>query len=104
MFFRRFQVGEVTAVDLDADGKGITARVFIRSPNEKYVTQNTRFWEASGCRRDDRRFGRPKVQTQSLASVVVGGIAFQTPGNEPPGNQSPTTMRPSCWPATRRPR
>jgi paraquat-inducible protein B len=84
VLFRRFQVGEVTAVDLDPDGKGVTAKVFIRSPNEKYVTQNTRFWEASGV--DVSIDGNGvKVQTQSLASVVVGGIAFQTPPNEPPG-------------------
>lgn len=84
VFFRRFQVGEVTAVNLDADGKGVTARVFIRSPNEKYVTQNTRFWQASGV--DVSIDGNGvKISTQSLASVVVGGIAFQTPSNEPPG-------------------
>ena len=84
VFFRRFQVGEVTAVDLDADGKGVSAKVFIRSPNEKYVTQNTRFWEASGVDVSISGSG-VKIQTQSLASVVVGGIAFQTPSDEPPG-------------------
>ncbi len=85
VFFRRFQVGEVTGVDLDPDGKGVTARVFIRSPNEKYVTQNSRFWEASGFDVSIDGSG-VKLQTQSLASVVVGGIAFQTPPDEPPGN------------------
>ena len=85
VFFRRFQVGEVTAVGLDADGKHVTARVFIRTPNEKYVTQNSRFWEASGF--DVSIDGNGvKLQTQSLASVVVGGIAFQSPPDEPPGD------------------
>ncbi|MEO8935415.1 MAG: MlaD family protein [Burkholderiaceae bacterium] len=85
VFFRRFQVGKVTAVGLDADGKGVTARVFISSPNEKYVTQNTRFWQASGV--DVSIDGNGvKIATQSLASVVVGGIAFQTPATEPAGS------------------
>ena len=84
VFFRRFQVGEVTAITLDADGKGVTAHVFIRSPNEKYVTQNTRFWQASGVDVSIDGSG-VKISTQSLASVVVGGIAFQTPAEEPPG-------------------
>ena len=84
VFFRRFQVGEVTAVGLDADGKGVTARVFIHSPNEKYVTENTRFWQASGIDVSINGNG-VKVSTQSIASVVVGGIAFQTPIDEPPG-------------------
>ncbi len=84
VFFRRFQVGEVTAVNLDEDGKGVTARVFVRSPNEKYVTQNTRFWQASGIDLTIDGSG-VKIATQSLASVVVGGVAFQTPTTEPPG-------------------
>lgn len=84
VFFRRFQVGEVTAIQLDPDGKGVTAHVFIRSPNEKYVTQNTRFWQASGI---DVTIGAAgiKVSTQSLVSVLVGGVAFQSPPNEPAG-------------------
>jgi len=85
VFYRRFQVGEVTAIQLDPNGKGVTARVFIHAPNEKYVTQNTRFWQASGV---DVSIdgGGVKVSTQSLLAVLVGGIAFQTPENEPPGN------------------
>ena len=85
VFYRRFQVGEVTAIQLDPDGKGVTARVFIHAPHEKYVTQNTRFWQASGV---DVTIdgGGVKVSTQSLLAVLVGGIAFQTPENEPPGS------------------
>lgn len=91
VFFRRFQVGEVTAVNLDPDGKGVTARVFIRSPNEKYVTQNTRFWQASGVDVSIDGSG-VKISTQSLASVIVGGIAFQTPSAEQPGPAAANDM------------
>lgn len=84
VFFRRFEVGQVTAVNLDPDGKGVTALVFIRSPYEHYVTDNTRFWEASGVDVSINGAG-VKISTQSLTSVVVGGIAFQTPSDEPPG-------------------
>ena len=84
VYFRRFQVGEVTAIQLDPDGKGVTAHVFIHSPNEKYVSQNTRFWQASGI--DVTIDGNGvKLSTQSLVSVVVGGIAFQSPAAESPG-------------------
>ncbi len=84
VFFRRFQVGEVTAIQLDADGKGVTAHVFIHAPHEKYVTQNTRFWQASGVDVNVDGAG-VKVSTQSLLSVLVGGVAFQNPDTEPPG-------------------
>lgn len=84
VFFRRFQVGEVTAIQLDPDGKGVTARVFVHAPNEKYVTKNTRFWQASGVDVSIDGAG-VKVSTQSLVSVVVGGIAFKSPDGEEPG-------------------
>lgn len=84
VFFRRFAVGEVTGIQLDPDGKGVTASIFIHAPNEKYVTQNTRFWQASGV---DFSIdgGGVKVSTQSLLSVVLGGVAFQSPAMEDPG-------------------
>ncbi len=91
VLFRRFEVGQVTGVDLDPDGKGVTAHVFIRSPYERYVTQNTRWWEASGFNVSIDGNG-VKVQTQSLTSVFVGGVAFQTPPDEPPGPQAANDM------------
>ena len=89
VYFRRFQVGEITAIDLDPDGRGVTARVFIRAPNEKYVMRNTRFWQASGV--DVAIDGAGiRLSTQSLVSVLVGGIAFQNPANEGTGPAATT--------------
>lgn len=84
VFHRRFQVGEVTAVGLDDDGRGVTARVFVHAPYEKYVTANTRFWQASGIDVSIEGTG-VKVSTQSLLSVVLGGVAFEGPDGEAPG-------------------
>src|SRR5262245_63583414 len=76
VYFRRLQVGEVIAVELDKDGAGITCLIFVRAPYDQYVTTNTRFWHASGfdVSLDATGF---RVQTQSLISILVGGIAFQ---------------------------
>lgn len=84
VYFRRVQVGKVTATRLDADGKGVTLRVFVAAPNELHVTENTRFWHASGL---DVALdaGGVKLQTQSLLSVVLGGIAFGQPEAGDPG-------------------
>ena len=48
VFFRRLQVGQVTSYQLDAGGNGVTMRVFINAPYEKYVKDDSRFWQASG--------------------------------------------------------
>ena len=77
VYFRRLPVGEVMGRALDKDGKSVTIRIFIHAPHDQYVTANTRFWNASGIdiALDAEGF---RVQTQSLVSVLVGGIAFQT--------------------------
>ena len=78
VFFRRLQVGEIVGYDLDKDGKGVTLRLFVRAPFDQYVNQNTRFWHASGVDLSLDASG-VKVDTQSLVSIVLGGLAFQTP-------------------------
>jgi paraquat-inducible protein B len=82
IFYRRIKVGRVSAYDLDKDGKGVTLRIFIDSPYEKFVGINTRFWHASGLDIQVNSSGF-KVNTQSLASVVLGGLAFQSVNDEP---------------------
>ena len=78
VYFRRMQVGRVVSYQLDKDGKGVTFAVFIDSPNDGYVDSSTRFWNASGV---DVSLGADglKLNTQSLATVLAGGVAFQDP-------------------------
>ncbi|MEO8187788.1 MAG: MlaD family protein, partial [Burkholderiaceae bacterium] len=78
VFFRRLQAGQVTRYELDKDGKGVTIEVFIHSPYERFVTGNTRFWQASGL---DVKLDSTgiRVDTQSIVSILIGGLAFETP-------------------------
>jgi paraquat-inducible protein B len=78
IFFRRLQVGQVASYVLDRDGKFFTLRIFVRAPYDQYVTANTRFWQASGIDVSLSANGL-NVQTQSLLSVLIGGIAFESP-------------------------
>ena len=77
VYFRRFQVGRVVDQQLEADGRGGRLVVFIDAPNDRFVTRATRFWNASGI---DVTLGADglKLKTESLASVLAGGVAFQT--------------------------
>jgi len=81
VYFRRIKVGQVAAYELDPDGRGVTLRVFVNSPYEKFVGVNTRFWHASGFDVDLNASGL-KVRTQSLVTVLIGGIAFQAPDDQ----------------------
>jgi paraquat-inducible protein B len=82
--FRRLNVGQVVAYSLDPDGKAITLKVFINAPYDQYVTDNTRFWHSSGIDLSVDANGL-KLETQSLGSIIQGGLAFQTPPDSIPG-------------------
>jgi paraquat-inducible protein B len=78
IYYRRLPVGEVIAYNLASDGKGVEIKVFVNAPYEKYVTAETRFWNASGV---DVSIGADgvDVRTQSLVALLAGGLAFDTP-------------------------
>jgi paraquat-inducible protein B len=78
VFFRRLRVGQITSYQLNAGGKGVTLRVFINAPYERYVKDDTRFWQAGGVDVSLDTSG-VKVDTQSLVAILIGGLAFQTP-------------------------
>jgi paraquat-inducible protein B len=80
VFFRRLQVGEVASYKLQSDGQFFNVRIFVQSPYDRYVTPNTRFWQASGIDVSLSASGL-NVQTQSLLSILIGGIAFATPAD-----------------------
>ncbi|WP_085610345.1 MULTISPECIES: intermembrane transport protein PqiB [unclassified Pseudomonas] len=82
VYYRKIPVGQVVAYALDADGKGVNIEVFIHAPNDAYVTENTRFWNASGI---DVNVGANgfAVKTESLSTLLVGGIAFRAPEYSP---------------------
>jgi len=88
VFYRRIQVGQVVSVTLDRDGNGVTLGVFVNAPYDRFVGVNSRFWHASGV---DLRVDSSgiKLNTQSLAAVLIGGIAFQAPLDQSPGNPAP---------------
>ena len=78
IYYRRLQVGQVIAYNLQSDGKGVEIKIFVNAPYDKYVSSETRFWNASGF---DVSVGAGgvEVRTQSLVAVIAGGLAFDTP-------------------------
>ncbi len=85
VYYRRIQVGRVASYELDKDGKGVSLHIFVDGPNDRFVTTDSRFWNASGV---DVSIGANglKLNTQSLATVLAGGVAFQ----DPPGPHDST--------------
>jgi paraquat-inducible protein B len=82
VYYRKIPVGQVVTYALDPDGKGVNIEVFIHAPTDAVVTENTRFWNASGI---DINVGANgfAVKTESLSTLLVGGIAFRAPDYSP---------------------
>ncbi len=95
LYFRRVQVGQVVSYELDKGGAGVTFKVFVNAPYDRYVRANTRFWNASGIDLALDANGL-KLRTQSMVSLLIGGIAFQTLDEEgeapPPGPNTAFTL------------
>lgn len=78
VYYRRIPVGRVASYQLNRDGRSVQLQVFIDAPYDRFVTPNTRFWNASGVDLSVDANGF-RLRTQTLAAVMAGGIAFSTP-------------------------
>jgi paraquat-inducible protein B len=78
VFFRDIDVGTVLGWDLHDLANSVTIHAFVRAPFDKYVRNDSSFWDASGI---SIKFGSDgiDVQLESLRAVLLGGIAFDTP-------------------------
>lgn len=97
VYYRRLQVGQVVAYDLAPDGASMDIKVFVDAPYDKFVGPGTRFWNAGGV---DVSLGADgvNVRTQSLVSVLAGGLAFDTPAFAVPGGPAPANQVFSLYP------
>jgi paraquat-inducible protein B len=78
VFFRDLDVGEILGWDIADMARSVTIHAFVRAPYDRYVTNDTRFWNASGV---SVKLGGTGVELQleSLRALLLGGIAFATP-------------------------
>jgi paraquat-inducible protein B len=81
VYFRRLQVGQVAAYQLEKDGKAVRVTLFINAPYDRFLSSSSRFWHASGIDMALDAEG-VRVKTESLLSLAIGGVAFATPFEE----------------------
>jgi paraquat-inducible protein B len=78
ILFRDLEAGEILGWDVDEMARNIVVHAFVRAPFDKYVHDNSRFWNASGASVQLGANGL-QFQVESLRAIVLGGIAFDTP-------------------------
>ncbi|NJN47969.1 MAG: MCE family protein, partial [Candidatus Competibacteraceae bacterium] len=84
VYFRKIRVGEIVAYELDKSGQSVDVEIFIQAPHHERVTTNTRFWDTSGID-VSLSAGGLEVETSSMVSLLIGGIAFENPPGQAPG-------------------
>jgi paraquat-inducible protein B len=100
VYFREIRVGEVIGYELSEEGASVTIQVFIREPFTRFVRLNTRFWNVGGV---DVNLGVDglSVETGSLLSLLLGGIAFDTPPSLRIGGTAPEGAEFPLYPSRR---
>lgn len=83
VYYRKIQAGSVISQRLADNGQSVILGIFIHSPYDQFVNRDTRFWNASGFELTLDANG-VNVNTESLVTMMVGGIAFENPGGSIP--------------------
>lgn len=84
--YREVTVGKVTGYELGKTADRVLIHVLIEPKYAPLVRGGSRFWNSSGFGLDFGLFKGATVRTESLETLVQGGIAFATPDGERMGN------------------
>ena len=84
IFYRGFQVGEVTGLQLDENARFIVVQARIRQDVAPLVRKDSQFWNAGGINAHVGLFSGLQISAESAATLVSGGISFATPENYGP--------------------
>ncbi len=77
IFYRGLEVGTVLGWDLGEMARHVSVHAFVKAPFDKYVHEDSQFWNASGV---SFKLGPNgvDVQMESLRALLLGGIAFES--------------------------
>ncbi len=77
VYYRGVVAGRVISTEVPKDGRTVNVGIFVHAPYDVFVSNETRFWNASGIDLTLDASG-VKLQTQSLLTLLLGGIAFES--------------------------
>ncbi|MEC7785553.1 MAG: MlaD family protein, partial [Nitrospinota bacterium] len=78
IYYQGLLAGEVMGYELGNDLRSTYIHTFIKDPFDQLIRGNTNFWNVSGINVSMGADGL-KIQTESIQSMMLGGIAFETP-------------------------
>ncbi len=81
VYYREMVVGSVLGTELAETADHVRIFINIEARYAPLVTEKSKFWNASGINVHFGLFAGAKINTESLESIIGGGIAFATPDN-----------------------
>lgn len=84
--YREVQVGKVTSFELGETGDRVLIHILVEPRYAPLVRTGSRFWNTSGFGVDAGLFKGVKVRTESVETILAGGVAFATPNNADMGS------------------
>ncbi|WP_054180629.1 PqiB family protein [Trabulsiella odontotermitis] len=87
VYFRKIPVGRVYDYTINPNKQGVTIDVLIDRRFTSLVKKGSRFWNVSGVKADVD-FSGAKLQLESLAALVNGAIAFDSPDDSAAAKQN----------------
>lgn len=86
VLYHGYAVGTVETSNFVAEQGHMTYQLFIRAPYDALVTDNVRFWQASGMALDVSAQG-VRVELASVATLLSGGVHFDVLDGWPVGDK-----------------
>jgi paraquat-inducible protein B len=84
VYYHNIVVGQVLGYELADNKQDLTVKVFVDAPHDQLVRPDSRFWNAGGVSVSLGADG-VDVSMESLEALLAGGIAFDTPDIDKPG-------------------
>ena len=85
IYYRQIQIGQVTGVELGPTAQNVWIHININPVHSPLVHRGSRFWNASGVSVSAGLFSGVSVETESMETIVAGGVAMATPEGEDMG-------------------
>lgn len=85
ILYRQVEIGRVTGWRLSPNLQKVFIYIAINQPYQPIIDKNTKFWEVSGTKISGGIFSGVSITTESMSSLLRGGIALATPQTEGQG-------------------
>ncbi|MEP4892236.1 MAG: intermembrane transport protein PqiB [Aliiglaciecola sp.] len=86
IIYKGLKVGEFEDMHFDVDKRNVSYNAFIQAPYHKLITENTKFWNASGISLDLAANGI-EIKTGSIETILTNGVTFGIPEGMPTGKR-----------------